>query len=373
MSVQSRTFGRGGVFRPWGAPCRRAATGLAFAGVIAALVAPGGARAQAPAAAAQPIEVRIVQATRRDFALDTTQPATAEAFYEADLGAKVSGHVAKLAVDIGTAVKTGQTLAVIDVPELTEARNAATAEVVAQRSAYERTAELAQRNAITQRALTEAQGKLDTAIAREGEAQAELEYTKILAPFDGIVTLRTIDPGDMVYQASSPKGKTEPLLRVAKLDVIRVKTYVPERDAIWVDIGDPATITFEALAGRAFKAPVARVSGALDPATRTMLVEIDLKNDDRAILPGSYGQARIALARHEHALALPTGAVQFAADGAQVFVIANDTVSRKNVVVGLTDAQWLEITSGVAETDRVVASASTAGLADGARVRVLGQ
>jgi RND family efflux transporter MFP subunit len=373
MSVQSRALARGIVLHLGAPPHRRASAHLSFAGIVAALVMPGAARAQAPGAAAQPIEVRVAQPTRRDFARDTTQPATAEAFYEADLGAKVSGYVAKLNVDVGSLVKTGQTLAVLEVPELTQARNVAAAEVTAQRSAYDRTAELAQRNAITQAALTEARGKLDAAIAREAEAQAELEYTKILAPFDGTVTLRTIDPGDTVYQASSPKGKTEPLLRVAKVDMIRVKTYVPERDSIWVDVGDPATITFEALAGRVFKAPVARVAGALDPATRTMLVEIDLKNDGRVILPGSYGQARIALERHEHALALPTSAVQFGADGAQVFVVADDNVHRKNVTVGLTDAQWTEITSGVAETDRVVATATTAGVADGVRVRVLAQ
>jgi RND family efflux transporter MFP subunit len=375
MKRENPAVARASVSRRLVAASHRRAGSVAWplACMVAALVAPSAASAQAAGATAPPVEIRVVQPTRHDFARDTTQPATAEAFYEADLGAKVSGHVAKLAVDIGTAVKTGQTLAVIDAPELTEARNGAAAEVRAQRSAYDRTAELAQRNAITQRALTEAQGKLDTAVAREAEAQAELEYTKIVAPFDGIVTLRTIDPGDMVYQASSPKGKAEPLLRVAKLDVIRVKTYVPERDSIWVDVGDPATITFEALAGRAFTAAVARVSGALDPATRTMLVEIDLKNDDRVIRPGSYGQARIALARHPHALALPTSAVRFGDGGAQVFVVAGDAVSTKSVGVGLTDPQWTEITSGLAESDRVVATATTPGLADGARVRVLAQ
>jgi RND family efflux transporter MFP subunit len=352
---------------------RAGALALPFACIVAALVAPGAASAQAAPTAAQPVEVRVVQPTRRDFARETTQPATAEAFYEADLGAKISGHVSDLRVDIGTVVKTGQMLAQIDVPELTQARNAASAEVKAQRSAYERTVELAQRNSITQRAVTEAQDRLDTAIAREAEAQAQLEYTKILAPFDGVVTLRTIDPGDMVYQASSPKGKAEPLLRVAKLDVIRVRTYVPERDSIWVDVGDAATVTFEALPGRTFAAPIARVSGVLDPATRTMLVEIDLKNDGRVIRPGSYGQARIALARHEHALALPASAVALGEGDAHVFVVAGDTVSRRDVGIGLADSQWTEITSGLAESDRVVAAATAAGLADGARVRVLAQ
>jgi RND family efflux transporter MFP subunit len=335
---------------------------------VAALAALAAVQIAAAQSAPEPAAVRVVQPTRRDFARDTTQPGTAEAFYEADLGAKVSGHVSELRVDIGDRVKTGQLLARLAVPELTQARNAASAEVAALRSAYERTEELAQRNSVTQRALTEAKGKLDAAVAREAEAAADLAYTVIQAPFDGVVTLRTIDPGDMVYQASSPKGKTEPLLRVSKVDVIRVKTYVPERDAIWANAGDAATVSFDALPGRSFNAPVARVSGALDPSTRTMLVEIDLPNADGRIRPGFYGQTRIALERHDGALALPPSALRTDQGGAYVLVVAGDVARRKNVTIGLADAQWTEIASGLDETDRVIA-APPAGLADGARVR----
>jgi RND family efflux transporter MFP subunit len=354
--------------RPTDASRRPSPLPRLLAAASAALAAPLGI-AQAPAAPAQPVPVRAVQLARHDFARDTAQPATAEAFYEADLGAKVSGHVSELRVDIGDRVKAGQMLARLAVPELTQARNAAAADVAAMRSAYDRTAELAQRNSVTQRALTEAKSKLDAAIAREAEAAADLEYTAIQAPFDGVVTLRTIDPGDMVYQASSPKGKTEPLLRVAKLDTIRVKTYVPERDAIWVNAGDAATVSFDALPGRAFSAPVARVAGVLDPATRTMLVEIDLANPDGQIRPGFYGQTRIALERHDGALALPPSAVRTDDAGAYVLVVAGDTARRKNVAIGLADTQWVEIASGLGEADRIIA-APPAGLRDGTPVSV---
>jgi RND family efflux transporter MFP subunit len=317
--------------------------------------------------------VRVTQPSRRDLARDTVQPATAEAFFEADLGAKISGYVSELRVDIGARVKAGQTLARIADPELTQARNAAAADVVAQQSAYDRTVELAAHNSITQRAVAEAKGRLDAAIAHQAQAEAMLEYTAIDAPFDGVVTLRTIDLGDTVYQASSPKGKTEPLLRVAKVDVIRVKTYVPELDSIWADVGDPTTVTFEALPGRVFTSKVARVSGALDPTTRTMLVEIDLPNADGVLRPGLYGRARIALERREHALVLPSGAVRVGDGGAQVFVVTGDVVHRKNVTLGLVDSQWTEITGGLDEGERVVADASATSLTDNTQVRVLSQ
>ena len=347
---------------------------LALLACVAALA--GLARHESSAQAGapvQPIPVRTIQPSRRDLARETVQPASAEAFFEADLGAKVSGYVSELRVDIGARVKAGQTLARIAVPELIQARNAATADVTAQRSAYDRTVELAAHNSITQRAVTEAKGRLDSALARQAQADAELEYTRIEAPFDGVVTLRTIDLGDIVYQASSPKGKGEPLLRVAKVDVIRVKTYVPELDSLWADIGDAATVTFEALPGRVFTSKVARVSGALDPATRTMLVEIDLPNADGLIRPGLYGRARIALERREHALVLPSSAVKLGDGGAQVFVVAGDVVHRKSVALGLVDSQWTEITNGLDEGERVVADATASNLADGTQVRVLTQ
>jgi RND family efflux transporter MFP subunit len=241
-----------------------------------------------------PARAQAVSPERR-AELSSTQPGTAEAFYEADLGAKVSGFVNELNVDIGARVAAGQVLARIAVPELVQARNAARAKVVALQSEHDRTAMLVARSSMTQRALDEAKSRLDTAVAEQAEIEAQMQYAVIEAPFAGIVTSRTIDPGDMVYEASSPKGGDQPLLRVARVDVIRVKTYVPETAAARVDVGDAATVVFDALPGRTFSSQVARVSGALDPGTRTMLVEIDLANDDGQIRPGYYGQTRIVL------------------------------------------------------------------------------
>jgi RND family efflux transporter MFP subunit len=333
---------------------------LALASLLASVTASG-----------QPPAVRVVAPERRDLALASSQPGTAEAFYEADLGAKVSGHVSELLVDVGARVRAGQVLARIAVPELIQARNAAAAEVAALRSAYERTAMLAERNSVTQRALTEAKSRLDAAIAQQAETEAQMEYATIQAPFDGIVTARTIDPGDMVHEASSPKGGDQPLLRVAKLDVIRVKTYVPERESIWVDVGDAATVVFDALPGRVFAGEVARVSGALDPGTRTMLVEIDLPNGDGRLRPGFYGQTRIALERRERALALPSAAVRSDDAGAYVYVVGpGDAVRRVAVEIGLRDGDWTEVAgAALTDADRVVTGPAGV-LADGTRVRV---
>jgi RND family efflux transporter MFP subunit len=254
---------------------------------------------------AQTAHAQAVASEPADAELISTQPGTAEAFYEADLGAKVSGFVSELNVDIGASVTEGQVLARIAVPELVQARNAARAKVAALQSEHERTATLVARSSMTQRALDEAKSRLDAAIAEQAEIEAQMQYAVIEAPFAGIVTSRTIDPGDMVYEASSPKGSGQPLLRVAKVDVIRVKTYVPERESALIGVGDPATVVFDALPGTTFSSQVARISGALDPGTRTMLVEIDLPNEDGRIRPGYYGQARVVLERGAGAPAAP--------------------------------------------------------------------
>lgn len=320
---------------------------------------------------AQSIDVRVVQPERREIVRVSAQPATAEAMHEADLGAKVSGQVTELNVDIGSVVRAGEVLARIAVPELVQARNAAAAHVAAMRSAYERTAALAERNSVTERVLTEAKSRLDTAIAEEAAAEAEMAYATIQAPFDGVVTARAIDPGDMVFQASSPKGSGQALLRVAKVDVIRVKTYVPERDSTWVDVGDPATVAFDALPGKTFAGRVARLSGVLDPATRTMLVEIDLPNQDGRIRPGFYGRSEITLERRVDALALPDAAIRIEGGNAYVYAVdADGTARRVAITLGLQDAGWVEIESGLAGNERVVAGA-VAGLNDGAAVRAV--
>jgi RND family efflux transporter MFP subunit len=336
----------------------RSSAALAFALVAGAI------------SAQQPAAVRVVVPEQRAFTLSSTQPGTAEAFYEADLGAKVSGFVSELAVDVGTHVRAGQVLARLAVPELVEERNAARAQVTALRSEYERTEMLATRNSVTQKALAEAKSRLDAAIAQEAEVAAEIEFATIEAPFDGIVTARAIDPGDMVHQASSPKGSGQPLLKVAKLDVIRVKTYVPERDAVWADNGDAAAISFDALAGQVFTGAIARLSGAIDPATRTMLVEIDLPNADGRIRPGLYGQVRLTLEHRDDALALPAAAVQLGDGGAFVFVAAAGDVARRTPVqTGLNVGGWVEITGGLRAGERVV-TGTPAGLTDGAALRI---
>jgi RND family efflux transporter MFP subunit len=321
---------------------------------------------------AQSAPVQVLQPEVRAFERVSNQPGTAEAFYEADLGAKVSGYVSELLVDIGAQVTAGQVLARIAVPDLTASRNALSANVEALESERDRAAMLVERGSLTQRALDEADNRLESARAELREVDEQLRYATIEAPFDGIVTSRAIDPGDMVYQASSPKGNDQALLKVARIDVIRVKAFLPEHDTVWADVGDPATVTFDALPGRTFSSRLARVSGSLDPSTRTMQVEVDLPNPDGRILPGLYGRTEITLESRPDALALPASAVRFTEDGsAYVYVISADNAAhRRPVSVGFDDGNFIEISAGLSGDDRVV-DGRVGALEEGEQVQVV--
>jgi RND family efflux transporter MFP subunit len=313
--------------------------------------------------------VRVVSPEINDFERRTSQPGTAHAYFEADLGARVSGYVEALNVDIGDRVVANQVLARIAVPELVEARNVVLARVEALRSELERSRALVERGSVTQRSLDEALARYDSATAEQREIEAQIEFATIQAPFAGLITHRAMDPGDMVFEAGSPKGTDQPLLRVARVDLVRVTSFLPELDAVWANVGDPVAVRFDALPGREFVGTVARVSGVLDPGTRSMQVEVDLPNADGTILPGMYGRMSVLLETRRGVLTLPASALRFSETGAAwVYRLnADGTVARSTVSIGIDDGIRLEILDGIAAGDRVV-DGMVDSLRDGERV-----
>lgn len=260
-------------------------------------------------------------------------PATVQAFFVTDLYAKDSGYVSQVSNDIGDHVKKGRVLAVIEDPELQaqfdKARAAVQqakaalevvkrqlagmqADLVLQQVTLKRQKELFAAKAATAQTLDEAQAKegvssanvetakakitlaeadLQAAKAEADRLQALLQYDKIVAPFDGVVTRRLVNPGDLVQAATSTR--TTPLFTVQELDVVRVFADVPEASVAGVQLGLAAEVKLYGTAGITVHGAVTRVATALDPATRTMRVEIDLPNPDEKLLPGMYAQVTL--------------------------------------------------------------------------------
>lgn len=209
-----------------------------------------------------------------------------------------------------------------------------------------------------------AQADQDVARAMTDVARRELEkldelikYAQLTAPFDGEVTQRNVDPGDLVHNAQTGSGKGErPLFLVSQLDKVRVRVYVPERDVPHTTVGDSVTITLQALPGEVFSGEISRVAGVLDEQTRTMMVEIDMDNSDRRMRPGMFGQASITLAPPGNSVTLPADAVHFDAEGnGYVYLVgASNKVAIAEIQTGLDDGTQIEITDGLTSSDRVI-------------------
>ncbi|SIO56047.1 RND family efflux transporter, MFP subunit [Singulisphaera sp. GP187] len=194
-------------------------------------------------------------------------------------------------------------------------------------------------------------------------AAAMASYQKIEAPYDGIVTRQNADTG----QLTTPGTTGEPLFVVARSGVVTVSVGVPETDAPFVNVGDPAHVRLLALNDRTFDGKVTRTAWALEPATRTLLTEIDLPASDDALRPGLYAYVTVVAEEHENALTLPATAI--VKDGGKTFcvTVADGRAKRTEIKLGLTEGKRTEVVSGLREGERVV-EANAGSLTDGQAV-----
>jgi HlyD family secretion protein len=218
-----------------------------------------------------------------------------------------------------------------------------------------------------------AQADVAAAAARLEVAKANREYTKTLlgytaikAPFNGVVTRRTVDSGHYVYPASG--GATKPLLMVARTDKIRVSFDVPELEAPLVDPNDSASVRIQSLAGKQFDASVARTSWSLDSTNRSLRAEVDLDNSDGHLRPGMYAMVSILLDHRDNALVLPVTAITRDGDQAYCFTVNSGTVKRTQIKLGLRSGDEIEV-SGINENQLVVLARAES-LKDGQQVEI---
>ncbi|MCC6493572.1 MAG: efflux RND transporter periplasmic adaptor subunit [Pirellulales bacterium] len=213
-----------------------------------------------------------------------------------------------------------------------------------------------------------AEARLKVAEADLARAKTLLDYASITAPFDGVVTQRSVDTGHFVQPAGGTGSK--PLLVVARTDKVRVYCDVPEMEAAHVDVGDAVTLRVQALPGDEIRAAVARTSWSLDAANRSLRTEVDIPNDRAALRPGMYATAAIELARRENALTLPTAAI-VRSDGTTSCCCVNEgKIERRQVELGLRSGSDVEVLSGVDEQSLVVLIRAES-LTPGQRVQVI--
>jgi multidrug efflux pump subunit AcrA (membrane-fusion protein) len=337
-----------------------------------------------PNAASGPPAVAVIRPERGAVTRSLALPGDLVGLYASALHAKVTGYLKTIRVDKGDWVKKGELLAEIEVPELEQKLQRAKANLAVRRGTFERLRRVweTDHRLVAREDVDIAKGQFEQAKAEAEELQALVSYTQIVAPFDGVVTARFVDPGALIQASASPAGTSEtegsspgkgagvPLVTLADIDTLRVYVYVPEEETSLIKIGLPVTLSLREFPGREFSASVTRYATALDLSTRTMLVEADIPNPSHELYPGMYADVRIELARHDDALKLPTTAIGGSGDTSFVYVVRDGRLAKLPVTTGFTNQSWVEIVSGLTGDESVVASMTPA-LADGEAVRAV--
>lgn len=325
------------------------------------------------AADATPPEVRLAAPTRGDITRFVALPGTLRANQQVTLFAKVAGHVDRIAVDRGTSVKAGAVLAELAVPELQAERARQTAELKLATADLERVraARAKAPDLITPSAFDAGEAKVAVAQAALDRTSALVGFSRITAPFDGIVTARFVDSGAFVPAASSVNGANSgAIATLMDLSIIRATVAVPEIEASRVVVGQPVQVSVDGLPGRVFKGTISRQAYALEEGNRSLTVEADMSNSDLALRPGMYAMIKVGVERHSGALLIPADALVREKTAAFVFTFAEGKVTRVPVKVGFTDGPVVEILEGVADNARLALPGKNT-LNSGQAVRVI--
>ncbi len=305
----------------------------------------------------QPIEVQVVKPSKKDLLYTIALPGNIAPLYQTTLYAKVSGYLKWIGPDKGDRVKKGQVVAIIDAPEIEEQYQQAAADYKIKKITFTRLKSVwtTSPDVIAKQDVDVAEAAYEGARNLMQQRAVFRDYTKVRAPYDGTITARFADPGALIQIATSSATTAIPLFTIMDLDTVRVYANVPQDDSPWVKPGHTkATVTVSELPGRSFNGAITRSTLALDPTTRSLLVEIDLPNPDHLLRPGTFAEVAIALRDIHNAVVLPPQAINTGPRGQFVFIVEQDRAKALPVQTGITDGRWLEIAGGLRGDEDVV-------------------
>jgi RND family efflux transporter MFP subunit len=326
-------------------------------------------------------------------------PGNIEPLYTAAVYARTEGYIERRSVDIGSRVKTGQVLAVISSPEVDQQLLQARATLAQSEAALqqakaalqqskanaelarltrERDLPLGQQHAISQQNVDESVQAYDARVADVAAMAANITaaeanitanranvarlqqmqgFERVLAPFDGVITARNAERGDLVSTGSAAAGK--PLFSIAQSSTLRLQIDVPQSEAVNIQDGQKASVTVKERIGRPYVGTIVRSAGSLDSAARTMLTEVEIDNRDGSLLPGMYAQVKFTLAAPRTSLIIPTSSLVIDHSGMHVVTLEhNEKIHFVPVIIGKDMGTDIEILSGIQSSDALVASPS---------------
>ena len=313
---------------------------------------------------AEAIELPAAQPERGTIHRWVTLPATFAPCQQVDLRARVSGYVKSIAVDRGDVVQSGQPLLEIEVPELQADLIHHQAEATAAEIAAKRLREALTKSPdlVLPQDLDDAEARLALASADLARAQALLDFAQLKAPFAATVTERLVHPGAFAAAGG------EPLLRLADASILRLRIPMVEMEAARIAVGQPVEAKVDALGGESVTASVSRISGSLDPSTRTLMIEADVKNSKSRLRPGMFASARTGVERHDGAILIPVAGLVKEKANSFVFKHMNGKATKIPVKPGFNDGSRVEIPN--LQLDDVILLPGSIPLVDGQEVTV---
>jgi membrane fusion protein (multidrug efflux system) len=274
-------------------------------------------------------------------------PATIHGYVETPIYAKVAGYMKSIRVDKGDHVHRGEVIAIIESPETDKQVADALANYRLQLVTDRRDEYLLRNGVIAQQDKDTQHATMLQAKATYGQQLALQQYEIVKASFDGIVSARFVDPGTLIPQTTTPTTGGNPIIAMATLSPLRVYANVPQTIAPDISDGESASVTVNEFPGREFNGTVTRHPEALDPNTRTMLVEVDLPNLDQSLLPGMYADVRVTTHATASPILVPDDALVFRNDKIYLPLVRGERLHLVEVKLGRDDGYQVEVTGDV--------------------------
>src|SRR5580700_10149503 len=317
---------------------------------------------------------------------DLVLPGSLLAYVESPIYARTNGYLVRWYKDIGSRVEKGELLAKIDTPEVDQELNqtrAARLQILAQmdlaKISADRWQNLRKTDSVSAQeadqydsGYKQSQANLAAADANVRRLEQLEGFKDVYAPFSGVLTRRTVDPGALINAGAGvgTGAAGRELFDLARVDPLRVYTSVPQAYAPFIKVGSKAAVTLQEFPGEKFIATVVRTAEAIDPSTRTLLTEVDVPNKDGRLLPGSFGEVHFAVGSGVNKVTVPVNAMLFRSEGARLAVVGPDgKVQLRLINIGRDYGTTLEILGGVTPTDQVVINPADS-LEDGQQVIV---
>ncbi len=311
-----------------------------------------------------------------------TLPAQLQAYVESAIYSRTNGYLLRWNKDIGSRITKGELLAEIDTPEVDQelsqakaSRQQIQAQLELAKSSAERWVNLRKTDSVSQQesdqqtsAYTQARANLAFADANVKRLEQLESFKHIYAPFSGVLTKRNVDTGALINAGSAGQGRE--LFDIAQVDPLRVYVSVPQANAPSIKRGMAAYIELAEYPGQRFTGKVARTADVIDPATRTLLTEVEVPNRDGHLMPGSYAQVHFAVPVQTVRMSVPVNALLFRAEGPRIAVVGPDSkIHLKPITIGRDFGTKIEILTGLEADDQMVVNPADS-LQDGEAVKI---